>query len=158
MMMKTLEECKSGCAALHHARHHMHEAKTSHRMWPVCVPHRKPSSQRVVVVGAGPTGLLTAMYLARRGYIVEVHEKAPSPEVRQMDPQQGTHNYPIILSSRALLAFRELQLQTSFFGPSAPQMLGTWDVVAGTLQPGHPEDANARTILVDRKGEGDPPV
>ena len=71
------------------------------------------------VIGAGPSGLFMAMYLARRGYNVEVHEKEPAPGVVSSSRQ---HNYPIVASSRALLAFRELKLETSYNGPEAPKL------------------------------------
>jgi 2-polyprenyl-6-methoxyphenol hydroxylase-like FAD-dependent oxidoreductase len=35
---------------------------------------------RVVVVGAGPTGLFSAMVLARRGHQVVVVDRDPGPE------------------------------------------------------------------------------
>ncbi len=60
---------------------------------------REPSTKRVVVIGAGPSGLLTAIYLARRGYNVEVHEKQSASAV-QASPRERQFNYPIILSSR----------------------------------------------------------
>jgi 2-polyprenyl-6-methoxyphenol hydroxylase-like FAD-dependent oxidoreductase len=72
-----------------------------------------PSSNHVVVIGAGPTGLLAALYLGRRGYRVDVYERAPAPAVLSgPGAVLRGHNYPIVLSSRALLAFRELGLQT----------------------------------------------
>jgi 2-polyprenyl-6-methoxyphenol hydroxylase-like FAD-dependent oxidoreductase len=73
-----------------------------------------PSTQRVLVVGAGPSGLLTSLYLNRRGYQVHIIDK-------QADSQQG-HNFPLVLSSRALIAFRELGLSNiSFYNSSTAQ-------------------------------------
>jgi NADPH-dependent glutamate synthase beta subunit-like oxidoreductase len=38
-----------------------------------------PSGKRVLVVGAGPSGLSAAYHLARRGHAVEIHEAGPLP-------------------------------------------------------------------------------
>lgn len=44
--------------------------------WKV-VPDASPSGRRVLVVGAGPSGLSAAYHLARLGHAVEVHEAGP---------------------------------------------------------------------------------
>jgi len=38
-----------------------------------------PSGKRVLVVGAGPSGLSAAYHLARRGHTIEIHEAGPLP-------------------------------------------------------------------------------
>ena len=42
--------------------------------------------QNAVVIGAGPAGTCAAMYLARRGYQVDVYERRAPPEVDQVRP------------------------------------------------------------------------
>ena len=37
----------------------------------------KPSGKRVLVIGAGPSGLSAAYHLARMGHAVEIHEAGP---------------------------------------------------------------------------------
>ncbi len=39
----------------------------------------KPSGKRVLVVGAGPSGLSAAYHLTRLGHAVEIHEAGPLP-------------------------------------------------------------------------------
>ena len=46
--------------------------------WPLPVVH-KPTGKRVLIVGAGPSGLSAAYHLARLGHVVEVHEAGPLP-------------------------------------------------------------------------------
>ena len=46
--------------------------------WPLPVD-APPSGKRVLVVGAGPSGLSAAYHLARRGHAVEIHDAGPLP-------------------------------------------------------------------------------
>jgi NADPH-dependent glutamate synthase beta subunit-like oxidoreductase len=46
--------------------------------WPLKID-AAPSGKRVLVVGAGPSGLSAAYHLARKGHAVEVHDAGPLP-------------------------------------------------------------------------------
>jgi NADPH-dependent glutamate synthase beta subunit-like oxidoreductase len=48
------------------------------RGWPVPID-TSPSGKRVLVVGAGPSGLSAAYHLGRLGHAVEIHEAGPLP-------------------------------------------------------------------------------
>ena len=61
------------------------------------------SSQKIVIIGAGPAGLLLAHYLLRRGYAIEIYEQRPDP--RQMAPNQR-RSFPISLQKRGRTALR----------------------------------------------------
>jgi formate dehydrogenase beta subunit len=50
----------------------------SEKGWPVPVD-ASPSGKRVLVVGAGPSGLSAGYHLARLGHTVEIHEAGPLP-------------------------------------------------------------------------------
>jgi NADPH-dependent glutamate synthase beta subunit-like oxidoreductase len=52
------------------------KARAEH--WTVPV-EAKPSGKRILVVGAGPSGLSAAFHLARLGHQVEIHEAGPLP-------------------------------------------------------------------------------
>jgi len=117
-----------------------------------------PSATLAVVIGAGPVGLITAAYLARRGFRVEVHESGPNPA---LGPRPNSQ-YPMVLTQRALLAFKELGMRVSFAGPGATPHRGTYDMShaggAGggaassgpVLRPGKPGDAYRSTAVVGR--------
>lgn len=52
---------------------------------------------RIVVVGAGPAGLMAAMAAARQGYAVQVFERRPPPSEAA---RFAARTYPMMLSSR----------------------------------------------------------
>ena len=55
---------------------------------------------------------------------------------------------------RALVAFRELKLQTLYNGPDAPLQQGTWDLTTGQMEPSQPKDQNLQSAVVGRQCEG----
>ncbi|KAJ9515631.1 hypothetical protein QJQ45_021744 [Haematococcus lacustris] len=91
-----------------------------------------PSATWVAVIGGGVTGLMAAMYMARRGYQVDIYERKPHPAAR---PAGSELDYPILLSSRlvpgqALLALKELGVSTSFNRAHCAPFRGTWHISA----------------------------
>lgn len=62
-----------------------------------------PPSQTIVIVGAGPAGLLLAHYLLRRGYPVQIYDRRPDP--RQIAPDQQ-RSFPISLQYRGRRALQ----------------------------------------------------
>lgn len=58
-----------------------------------------PSKGRVLIVGAGPAGLVAAMHIANRGFQVSVYD-------RRQDPSESSrataHTYPMAVSPRAV--------------------------------------------------------
>ncbi len=53
--------------------------------------------RRAVVIGAGPAGIVGALYLAQMDYDVVVYERRPEPSVAERKSQ---HSYPMLLASR----------------------------------------------------------
>lgn len=47
------------------------------------------AGKRAVVVGAGPAGSTAAMFLARRGFAVDVYERRPEPSQDAVDTGEG---------------------------------------------------------------------
>ncbi len=61
--------------------------------------------QHITIIGAGPVGALTALYLAQRGYQVEVFEKRA--DMRSCDISAG-RSINLALSSRGIHALKEV--------------------------------------------------
>lgn len=61
------------------------------------------SSQTMVIVGAGPAGLLLAHYLLRRGYRVQIYDRRPDPRQVALDQQRS---FPISLQYRGRRALQ----------------------------------------------------
>lgn len=61
------------------------------------------SSQTIVIVGAGPAGLLLAHYLLRRGDRVQIYDRRPDPRQVALDQQRS---FPISLQYRGRRALQ----------------------------------------------------
>jgi 2-polyprenyl-6-methoxyphenol hydroxylase-like FAD-dependent oxidoreductase len=66
---------------------------------------------QVLVIGAGPTGLVLALWLARRGITVRIVDKAAQP---------GTTSRALVVQARTLELYRELGLAESTIEGGAP--------------------------------------
>lgn len=63
--------------------------------------------EKITLIGAGPAGTLLAIYLARRGFAVEIFERRP--DMRKVDIAAG-RSINLALSTRGLHALREVGL------------------------------------------------
>jgi len=51
--------------------------------------------EKVIIIGAGPGGLASAMILAKRGFEVEVFEKLPEPGGRTSEIRLGDYRFDV---------------------------------------------------------------
>ncbi|MBL7988333.1 MAG: NAD(P)-binding protein, partial [Chlorobi bacterium] len=65
-------------------------------------------SNRISLLGAGLTGPLLAVYLARRGHTVDLYERRPDMRVQDVG---GGRSINLALSTRGLRALAEVGLQ-----------------------------------------------
>ncbi|KAJ4148444.1 hypothetical protein LMH87_002912 [Akanthomyces muscarius] len=63
--------------------------------------------QKVVVVGGGPVGALSALYAARRGYAVELYELRDDPNYGSQSARPDIAVIPLALSERGIRAIAE---------------------------------------------------
>ncbi|MEO0375861.1 MAG: NAD(P)-binding protein, partial [Cyanobacteria bacterium P01_A01_bin.17] len=62
--------------------------------------------EKIVIIGAGPAGLLLAHYLLRRGrYRVEIYERRPDPRLVKQAHQR---TFPLTLQLRGMNAIRSI--------------------------------------------------
>ncbi|WP_235526535.1 FAD-dependent oxidoreductase [Nostoc piscinale] len=64
--------------------------------------------KKVVIIGAGPSGLLLAQYLLRRGdnYQVDIYERRSDPRIIAFSKSR---TYPISLNERGMYALRQIE-------------------------------------------------
>ncbi|MEV0397105.1 FAD-dependent oxidoreductase [Polymorphospora rubra] len=74
--------------------------------------------ERVVVIGAGLSGSLAAVYLARHGYLVDVYERRPDP--RTAPAGLGGRSINLGLSARGMRALDEVGLLADVLKRSVP--------------------------------------
>lgn len=68
------------------------------------------TNKKALVVGGGPAGCATALFLARRGMKVKIMEQR---QLEKLNPDyQGTRNYFMSLSSRSWKVLEELDILT----------------------------------------------
>ena len=79
--------------------------------------HNLNSSTEVVIIGAGLCGMIMALYLARRGYFIELYEKANNSIIHSVPEKRATE---LDLSKRALLALSELGLLNQVIEKAVP--------------------------------------
>ncbi|NJL11876.1 MAG: FAD-dependent monooxygenase [Microscillaceae bacterium] len=75
------------------------------------------SSLPIVIIGAGLTGSLLAIFLARRGYLVEVYEKRPDPRRHQAEEGRSIN---LALSHRGLKALQKMGLVEAVLQKAIP--------------------------------------
>eukprot|EP00798_Chlamydomonas_sp_ICE-L_P001228 gene1228-32570_t len=113
----------------------------------------------IIVVGAGITGILTAIYLARRGFNVQVHEQSPSDSeieaavlAGRMPGQPNSH---VLLASRALLAFKELKLELPFSNVDGQNIItplaGILDVMTGKVEDWSSSQSYTQSAVLEYK-------
>jgi kynurenine 3-monooxygenase len=96
-------------------------------------PEGPEEDRSVVIVGAGPAGLVTAAHFARRGYDVEVYEKRPP-----IDPSTEVNNsFTIVLNYKGISSIRAagLSLDSFFKFPLLACVRHTLDAAIPFLQP-----------------------
>lgn len=77
-------------------------------------------SSKIVIIGAGLTGSLLALFLAKKGFSVQVYEKRP--DIRKSQPESG-RSINLALSHRGLQALKTLGIEQEVLKQAIP-MLG----------------------------------
>lgn len=95
-------------------------------------------------MGGGPVGVLTALHLAKRGFLVDVYEKGADPAGLE---GAAPRSYPLLLSARGVAALEGVGAQELV--ANTPQQ-GTYDVLKGALQAAGGKGPEDQTYIVDR--------
>jgi kynurenine 3-monooxygenase len=74
-------------------------------------------SASIVIIGAGLCGMMMALYLARRGYSIEIYEKDDASTLDKIPEKRATE---LDLSIRGILALSEINLVEQVLAKSVP--------------------------------------
>jgi kynurenine 3-monooxygenase len=88
------------------------------------------SNQKIIIVGAGLAGSLLSIYMARRGFQVEVYEKRP--DMRQADISAG-RSINLALSHRGIRALERADIAEQILKDAIPMKGRMLHSVAGEL-------------------------
>ncbi|KAI0198558.1 FAD/NAD(P)-binding domain-containing protein [Astrocystis sublimbata] len=117
------------------------------------------SSQRYIVVGAGPVGSLAALYAAKRGHQVEIYELRSDLRDPSTTPLNFTKSINLALSERGINAMRHadneklIQHVLSATIPMRGRMIHGENPEGALYEAAQDYDAHGRTIYaVDRAG------
>lgn len=75
--------------------------------------------KKIAIIGAGLTGLMLSLYLARRSYQIDIYEKRPDPRLKTLH-ESGGRAISVDLSARALLALTDLGLSKKILSCTVP--------------------------------------
>ncbi|MDY0166891.1 MAG: FAD-dependent oxidoreductase [Thermoguttaceae bacterium] len=122
---------------------------------PECAP---ASGKRVAIVGAGPTGLAAAYYLARRGHACVLFDENPTPGGRLLRETSEEELPREVLQAEAETILRlgiELRAGTRVANdPSPADVQREFDAVLLALGAQAPEQAEAWGVKTQRRGIG----
>ncbi len=88
------------------------------------------SSKKITIIGAGPAGSLLAIYLAKRGFEVEIYERRP--DMRQI-PISAGRSINLAISTRGIHALQEVGVLDSIMKIAVPMKGRMMHAVAGEL-------------------------
>jgi kynurenine 3-monooxygenase len=85
---------------------------------------------KITLIGAGPAGSLLAIYLAKRGFAVEIYERRP--DMRQVEIGAG-RSINLAISTRGIHALREVGVLDSIMKIAVPMKGRMMHSIAGEL-------------------------
>ena len=91
---------------------------------------RNNSSIRVTLIGAGPAGSLLAIYLAKRGFHVDIYERRPDMRKNQISAGRSIN---LAISTRGIHAMREVGVLDSIMKIAVPMKGRMMHAVTGEL-------------------------
>ncbi|MBF5058801.1 FAD-dependent monooxygenase [Candidatus Neptunochlamydia vexilliferae] len=87
----------------------------------------------VTIIGAGLTGLMLSIYLAKRGYTVTIYDFRPDPDVTYYKYDGSGRAMSLDLSVRGLLALSEIGLDKNILSRSIPMKKRVIHLLDGAL-------------------------
>jgi kynurenine 3-monooxygenase len=88
------------------------------------------SSRKITLIGAGPAGSLLAIYLAKRGFQVEIYERRPD---MRKTPISAGRSINLAISMRGIHALREVGVLDSIMKIAVPMKGRMMHAVSGEL-------------------------